>query len=181
MCKKIFFGIIIIFGTIIIFETILTGCKMIHDDCDTCTQFDGKITVTVEGNEKLLENIAKVYAICRVNKLEEVISNADFGNKGFTMQLPATPSEKYLEKPNVSKVSDNNAQIVRIVKHFKAYDADGEHIGNIVFNEELWYADRIVRLSLNGQCFYSLKKGWNNVAGYGTGTVDNIKGNFNSL
>jgi len=56
MCKKIIFGIVIIIGTIIFFETILTGCKMINDDCDTCTQFNGKINVTVEGNN----NIAKV-------------------------------------------------------------------------------------------------------------------------
>jgi len=116
-----------------------------------------------------------------VDKQEEVIANADFGNKRFTMQLPTTPNEKYLEKPDVSKVSDNNAKIVRIVKHFKAYDADGEHIGDIFFKEELWYADRDVRLSLNGMCFYSLKKGWNSLDGYDTGNVNNIKGNFKSI
>jgi len=159
----------------------LTGCNKNDDDIEPIIEpHDGKIIASVNAEIEFGEyhSVVTVKAISHYffefNELyDRVIETVEFVNGGFTINLPETVSDEYLQRfsdehPN-SKVSDPDAKVTEVV--FFACNNEGIFVdilkyGNYKINRQLgsrfWYSDRDFTFKheyRSSSC--SLKRGWN--------------------
>jgi hypothetical protein len=135
--------------------------------------FDGsKIQAKVESGNDYNAQIDSVKLIIIRGDIRYEIASAKYANGGFTLNLPATVSDQYLQTSLFSKamdmtVSDDNAQANfftisaykdgKVVGSFSQFcDFDGYRT-----TTEFIYVDRNVTLTSASNLNISLKKGWN--------------------
>ena len=123
------------------------------------------------------EGVVDEYGDPKWEKIE--LASGNYANGGFTMTLPETLDDKFLENILDSEFGDmgtanpTNAKICAIHKsEFEAYSSNGTNVGYFFhgsyYDPEIWalyvYADREVSVTADESDFLmtmSLKKGWN--------------------
>jgi len=167
--------------------TVFSGCKKDKDNDPDVGDNASKITATnvINSSSQIVTVKAQIHwhdddYQCQ----DDVIAQAPYKDNGFTLELPATVSNKYLyllaeEMPDVITISDKTVNAADI--YIEAFDKDDNNIGGFYLtnNDEsvyaMWYyVDKNVTIKGEYKEIYEeydeeeigkydvdLKKGWN--------------------
>jgi hypothetical protein len=160
--------------------TVFTGCSKDEDETSSTTT----ISATVESGSSYNSSIDTVKAMVEIDDVYSAIASVKYSNGGFSLSLPKTVDDQYLEKMNTDmpdgiKVSDSQAKgcgielmgyksnkLIGTFQYALSDDIDEGNYGGYLYvdknvtitgsySESLWGIDVKMVYDL------TLKKGWN--------------------
>jgi hypothetical protein len=162
--------------------TVFTGCN--KDDDDSGSSSITSISATVESGSSYNSSIETVKAMVDVDDVYSAIASGKYNNGGFSINLPQTVDDQYLEKmttdmPDGIKVSDSQAkgcgielkgyksdQEVGTFQYTLTNDTDAGNEGAYVYVDKNTtisgsYSETLWGVTIKAVYDLSLKKGWN--------------------
>jgi hypothetical protein len=162
--------------------TVFTGCN--KDDDEGETNSITSISATVESGSSYNSSIDTVKAVVDINNVYFTIASGSYSNGGFSISLPKTVDDKYLEKmttdmPEGITVSDSQTKgcgielkgyksnkALGIFQYTLTNDADAGNEGAYVYVDKNVtiigsYSESLWGITMKEVYDLSLKKGWN--------------------